>query len=304
MSNEQATTKFKLALCQMPVTANKETNINTARDFLRRAKAAKASLAILPECFNCPYDTSCFSEYAERMPEPGTKDEGSTASSPTVAMLQDAAKEMGLYIVGGSIPEVDSEQRLYNSSLSFAPDGTILAKHRKAHLFDINVPGRIKFTESEVLSAGNRPTTFNAKGLGTTIGVSICYDVRFPEMAAVMSTGLGAQLIVIPGAFNMTTGPAHWELLLRARALDNQVFVAACSPARNEDGDGYKAWGHSLLVDPWGTIIASADEKPDIVTSEVDMSRLLDIRASIPLRKQKRPDVYDLRRVFESGKKI
>lgn len=293
-TNRSDTPKFKIALCQIPVTTSKDENINTAQDYLRRAKDSEASLAVLPECFNCPYDTECFSEYAESMPNAGTKTLN-PAASPSVAMLQRTAQETGMYIVGGSIPEVDENHRIYNTSLSFAPDGTILAKHRKVHLFDIDVPGRIKFTESSVLTAGDRLTVFSAAELNTTIGVSICYDLRFPEVAGVQARGLGSQLLVVPGAFNMTTGPAHWELLLRARAVDNQVFVAACSPARNEDNNGYKAWGHSLIIDPWGSVLASAQEKPDLVIADVDMRRLLEVRASVPTGKQRRTDIYELR---------
>lgn len=288
--------KFKLAVCQMPVSADKPLNLKTAAEYLRRAHSAGASLAVLPECFNCPYDTACFADYAEPLPDaPNTAP--NTAHSPSLAMLRKTAMDTGMYIVGGSIPERDSNGNLFNTCVSMSPDGALLAKHRKAHLFDIDIPGRITFTESSVLSAGNAATVFKADTLDVTIGVCICYDVRFAEMAAVQTRDLGAQLLIIPGAFNMTTGPAHWELLMRARAVDNQVFVAACSPARATTGDGYKAWGHSMVVDPWGTVLAATDENADVVVTEVDMGRRADVRRSVPTSRQRRDDIYQLRHV-------
>lgn len=284
----------------MPVTASKATNLETAREYLARAKNAGAAVAVLPECFNCPYDTACFREYAEPIPTPSMNDpptQAAVKASPSLSMLLNVASTTSMYIIGGSVPEVDNDGNLYNTSITVSPYGKMLAKHRKTHLFDINVPGRITFKESSVLSAGNAATSFHVDTLNVTIGVSICYDVRFPEFSAIQAQKLGAQLLVLPGAFNLTTGPAHWELLLRARALDNQVFVAACSPARATSGDGYKAWGHSMVVDPWGTVLASATETPDVITAEIDLDRLHEVRTNIPTSKQRRLDIYDLRHV-------
>lgn len=275
----------------MPVTSSKDTNLSTAREYLQRAKDAGAQLAVLPECFNCPYDTACFREYAETLPDPSSPTV--SHNSPSLSMLQQAARDTGMYIVGGSVPEL-RDDNVYNSSLSVSPTGDLLAKHRKTHLFDIDVPGKIKFTESSVLSAGSGPTVFRADGLDVSIGVSICYDVRFPDFAAVQARHLDARLLIFPGAFNLTTGPAHWELLMRSRALDNQVFVAACSPARDVDGTGYKAWGHSMIVDPWGVVLASADEKADVVIQEIDLARVDEVRASVPLGRQRRTDIYQV----------
>lgn len=294
--------KFKIALCQMPVTASKPENLETARDFLIRAKSTGAALAVLPECFNCPYDTACFEEYAEPLPEPSTQDPPTVAAvkaSPSLSMLLNVAASTAMHVIGGSIPEVDDNGNLYNTSLTVSPFGKVLAKHRKAHLFDINVPGRITFKESAVLSPGNAATSFHVDELGVNVGISICYDVRFPEFTAIQAQKLGTQLLVLPGAFNLTTGPAHWELLLRARALDNQIFVAACSPARATSGEGYKAWGHSMVVDPWGTVLASATEVPEIVTTDIDLARVHEIRTNIPTSKQRRLDIYNLQHVKE-----
>lgn len=287
---------FMIALCQTPVTPDKEKNLSVARDYLLRAHAAGAKLAVLPECFNCPYDTACFRDYAEELPAVGFKP-SEAHSSPSLQMLQTTAQETEMYIVGGSVPEISADGKVYNCSLSVSPDGALVAKHRKVHLFDIDVPGGIRFKESDVLSPGASATAFDAHDVSCTVGVGICYDVRFPEMAMIQTRDLGAKLLVFPGAFNMTTGPAHWELLLRARALDNQVFVAACSPSRNESNGGYTAWGHSMVVDPWGTVLASAEEKPEMVLTKIDLGRLDGVRNAIPTSKQRRGDIYKLQYV-------
>ena len=284
--------KFKIALCQMPVTDSKQTNLDTARDYLQRAHQASADLAVLPECFQCPYSTSVFRDYAESLPSP-SEAEPAKHDSPSLTMLQEMAKQTGMYIIGGSIPERDADN-VYNTSLTVSPSGALLAKHRKAHLFDIDVPGKITFKESDVLSPGNDATVFTAPELSCSIGVAICYDIRFPELAMIQARQYGASLLVFPGAFNLTTGPAHWELLMRVRALDNQVYVAACSPARDTQGDGYKAWGHSMVVDPWAVVVNTADEKDALVVAEIDLDKIDTVRKSMPLLNQRRTDMYKL----------
>ena len=167
-------------------------------------------------------------------------------------MLIDSAIENKVWIIGGSIPERDGDN-VYNTCIVVNPEGSIVAKHRKVHLFDIDVPGKITFKESDTLSAGNQLTVFDTPFC--RIGLGICYDMRFPEQSQLMKDA-GAEMIVFPGAFNLTTGPAHWELLLRGRAVDNQLYVAGVSPARNPSSD-YKAWGHSTLVSPWGKYVSN-----------------------------------------------
>lgn len=148
------------------------------------------------------------------------------------------ARESSSYLVGGSIPEYNpSTQRYHNTSLTFGPTGKLLATHRKVHLFDIDIPGKIKFTESEILTAGNKVTMLDLPEYGK-ISVAICYDVRFPELGTIPSRPPNnAFLLLYPGAFNMTTGPLHWVLLARARAADNQVYVGLCSPATDMNAD-------------------------------------------------------------------
>lgn len=294
MASSAPSSKLKVALCQIAVTACKEDNISTAQYHLRKAAANGANIALLPECWNCPYDTACFAEYAEELPAAPCKF-GASTSSASLRMLRSVARDTNMLIIGGSIPEV-VDGKYYNTSMSVDGNGNVLAKHRKVHLFDVDVPNGVQFRESDALSAGNSLTAFNAPQIDAVVGVGICYDMRFPELSMIATRNHGASLLVFPGAFNMTTGPAHWELLLRARAVDNQTFVAACSPARDNNGK-YVAWGHSSVIDPWGTVIATTDEKPDIVYADIDLRKIDEIRAAIPTSKQRRHDLYELRAV-------
>lgn len=231
----------------------------------------------LPECFNSPYSTKYFPEYAEKIPGESTQ------------KLSEVAKECGIYLIGGSIPEEDAG-KLYNTCTVFGPDGAMLAKHRKIHLFDINVPGKIRFQESETLSAGDSFSVFDTPYC--KVGLGICYDIRFAELAQIYAQK-GCQLLVYPGAFNMTTGPAHWELLQRGRAVDNQVYVATASPARDEKAS-YVAWGHSTVVNPWGEVIAKAGTEETVIYTDIDLKKLAEIRQQIPLHTQKRSDLYSV----------
>mmetsp|Transcript_15627 Transcript_15627/g.54280 ORF Transcript_15627/g.54280 Transcript_15627/m.54280 type:complete len:219 (+) Transcript_15627:238-894(+) len=210
-------------------------------------------------------------------------------------MLRDAAKEHGVYLVGGSIPERDGD-RVFNTCTVWGPDGGMLARHRKMHLFDISVPGGITFRESDTLSAGAALTTFDTPYC--RFGVGICYDIRFPLLAALMRKA-GCKVLLYPGAFNTTTGPAHWELLQRGRAVDNQVYVATASPARNPES-AYQAWGHSSLVNPWGEVVATTEHGPAVVVADVDVARADAIRGQIPVGVQARSDLYELSWVGEA----
>lgn len=206
-------------------------------------------------------------------------------------MLCNVAKEKNLWIVGGSVPERDGD-KLYNTCIIVNNSGEIVGKHRKVHLFDIDVPGKITFKESDSLSPGNDPTLVNTPwGL---MGIGICYDIRFPEYA-IMLRQRGARMLIYPGAFNMVTGPAHWELLQRARAVDNQLFVVTCSPARDTSPTpGYLAWGHSSVVSPWGEVIATTEAEEAVVFAEMQLEKIDEMRAGIPCWSQKRTDLYRL----------
>ncbi|KAL7140361.1 hypothetical protein ABFS83_09G115800 [Erythranthe nasuta] len=275
--------QFKIGLCQLSVTPEKTINVDNARRSIQFASKRGATLVVLPEMWNCPYSTDYFERFAEKFDE---KD--STASS--LKMLSEVACEERITIVGGSIPEWSSGGKLYNTCFVFGPNGDLLAKHRKMHLFDINAPGDISFNESDTFSAGSSPTIVDTH-VGR-IGIGICHDIRFPELA-MLYRDRGAHLICYPGAFNMSTGEALWELEQRARALDNQLFVATCSPSRDSDGS-YQIWGHSTLVNPLGEIIATSEHDQTIVIAEVDYSAIQSTREGIPILKQRRNDVYQL----------
>ncbi|XP_067157439.1 omega-amidase NIT2 isoform X2 [Apteryx mantelli] len=245
-----AMANFRLALIQLQVSAVKSDNLQRACGLVKEASAKGAKVVALPECFNSPYGTQYFKEYAEKIPGESTQ------------KLSEVAKECSIYLVGGSIPEEDGG-KLYNTCTVFGPDGAMLAKHRKIHLFDINVPGKIQFKESETLSPGNSFSMFDTR----------------------------CQLLIYPGAFNLTTGPAHWELLQRGRAVDNQVYVATVSPARDEKAS-YVAWGHSTVVNPWGEVIAKAGTEETVLYTDIDLKKLAEIRQQIPILSQKRYDLY------------
>lgn len=271
-------TKIKLALCQMNVIDDKKANLEKASSMIADGIGNDADFIILPEMFNCPYSNEKFIEYAE-----DEKD------SITLKKISRMAEDNNVYILAGSIPERESE-KIFNTSYLFDRTGQIIAKHRKMHLFDIDVKDRITFKESDVLTAGDQFTL--AETEFGKIGIGICYDVRFVELARIMVEN-GALILFYPGAFNMTTGPAHWELLFRARALDNQVFCVGVAPSLNIDAS-YHSYGHSIVTNPWGEVIAQADEKENLIICEIDLSEIKKIREEIPLLKNKRNDLYEV----------
>ena len=266
--------------------ADKAANLKHARSKVLEAAKAGASMIVLPECFNSPYGCQYFPEYAETvLPSPPSEDK-----SPSWHMLSSVAAETKTYLIGGSIPEfVPETKKYFNTSFVFSPTGQLLATHRKTHLFDIDIPGKIKFKESDVLSPGNKVTIVDLPDYGK-IGLAICYDVRFPELAMIAARK-GAFMCVYPGAFNTTTGPMHWTLQARARAMDNQVYVAMCSPARDTEAT-YHAFGHSMVVNPNAEVISEADEKEAIIYAELDGAKIEETRKGIPLYTQRRFDVY------------
>ena len=271
-------TKIKIALCQMNVVDNKEENLKNAGLIIEDSVDENANFIVLPEMFNCPYSNDKFIEYCEE-----------EKTSPTLNFISDIAKKHEVYILAGSIPEKENDE-LFNTSYLFDRTGNVIAKHRKMHLFDIDVKDKITFKESDVLTAGNNFTIADTE-FGK-IGIGICYDVRFPELARIM-VEKGALVLFYPGAFNMTTGPAHWELLFRSRALDNQVYCVGVAPALNETAS-YHSFGHSIVTNPWGEIMAEADEKESLIICEIDLDEIKRIREELPLLKNKREDLYEI----------
>ncbi|KAI0007450.1 carbon-nitrogen hydrolase [Xylariaceae sp. FL0662B] len=279
---------IKLACIQLASGPDKASNLTHAREKVLEAARDGAKLIVLPECFNSPYGCDYFPSYAETLlPSPPSQ-----SQSASYHALSAMAAETKTFLVGGSIPEADPDpasRKYYNTSLVFGPEGQLLATHRKVHLFDIDIPGRITFRESEVLHPGNKVTLVELPGYGR-IAVAICYDIRFPELATIAARR-GCFALVYPGAFNLTTGPLHWRLQGQARAMDNQLYVALCSPARDM-GATYHAWGHSLIVDPLAQVAVEADERETIVSWELDGARIDETRRNIPLLGQRRFDVY------------
>jgi predicted amidohydrolase len=289
----------KLACVQLAAGPDKAANLRHAADKVREAAATGAKIVVLPECFNSPYGCEHFPSYAETLlPSPPTPEQ-----SPSFHALAAMARDNDVYLIGGSIPELveeptttttsetKTEKKYYNTSLTFSPSGHLLATHRKVHLFDISIPGKITFRESDVLSPGSALTIAHLPPYGD-VGIAICYDVRFPELATIAARR-GCFALIYPGAFNTTTGPLHWTLLGRARAVDNQLYVVLCSPARDtQTPGGYRAWGHSLVVDPMAQVLVEAGEEEEVVVAELEGERVEEARRGIPLREQRRFDVY------------
>jgi len=267
--------KLKVGLVQMKVIDDKEANLSRAEEMIKKAVGQGAKLIILPEMFNCPYEAAKFPVYAEEV------------GGPTWQKLSIIAREIGVFLIGGSIPELDGD-RIYNTSYIFDDQGRLIAKHRKMHLFDVDIKGGQTFKESDTLSAGDKVTVFETPS--GKIGVAICYDIRFPELARLM-VQKGTDIIVVPGAFNMTTGPAHWELLFRTRALDNQVFTIGVAPARNPESS-YISYGNSIVVDPWGRVINRLGGEEGILVEELNLNLIERVRQELPLLKHRRLDLY------------
>lgn len=289
--------KMKIAILQTKVFAEKEKNIRQLEEILASGKTQGADLVTLPEMFACPYETGNFPLYAE------------AEGGPSWQALSSLAKKYGIYLSAGSMPEAvkaesakpksvkaespSEKDRVYNTAYVFDREGKQIGKHRKAHLFDINVEGGQCFKESDTLSPGEWIGCFDTE-FGK-IGLCICYDFRFPETARLMALD-GAKVILVPAAFNMTTGPAHWELMFRQRAVESQCYVIGTAPARDPDSS-YISWGHSIAVDPWGTILTQMDEKEGIRIIEIDLDYADKVRRELPLLAHRRTDLYELRRL-------
>jgi omega-amidase len=270
---------LKIAQIQMTVTADKQANLRHAQALIRRAAADGIDLAMLPEMFCCPYDNACFAQYAE--------ENGGAVQQ----MLRELARSLGIYLIGGSLPERDGD-KLYNTSYVFDRQGRQIARHRKTHLFDIDVVGGQRFFESDTLSPGSDVTVFDTE-FGR-MGLCICFDFRFEELARLMTLS-GAQVLFVPAAFNKTTGPAHWELLFRQRAVDNQVFTVGTSPARDEHAS-YVAWGHSLVCDPWGSVVQQCGHEETVAITDLDLNRIDDVRRQLPILSARRTDLYTVKK--------
>lgn len=265
---------MRIGVIQMEVTGEKPANLAEATARVRQVASDGADIAVLGEMFCCPYENASFVRNAE----PG--------DGPCVAALSRAARENGVYVVGGSIP-LQEGGRLYNASFVFDRTGQIIAVHRKVHLFDIDVDGGQYFKESDTFAAGDSVTVFGTE-FGK-MGLCICFDFRFPELARLMALE-GARCVFVPAAFNMTTGPAHWELMFRQRAVDNQLFTVGAAPARS--CGGYVSYGNSMVVSPWGKVLWRAGAKPAAAVVEADLAQVESVRRQLPLLSARRTDLY------------
>ena len=261
---------MKLAAIQMVSATGVESNLAAAHALLREAAAQGAELAVLPEYF-CIMGLKDTDKLAARE---------AFGDGPIQDFLSRSAKELGLWIVGGTLPLACSDPgRVRNSSLAFAPSGVCVARYDKMHLFRFT-DGREAYDETRVLQPGTGPVGFelaSTDGHVYKVGMSVCYDLRFPELYR----ALNADLLLVPSAFTTTTGQAHWEILLRARAIENQAFVVAAAQGGVHES-GRRSWGHSMVVDPWGKIVGQHDEGAALVLANVSYDDLQATRARLP----------------------
>jgi deaminated glutathione amidase len=262
---------------QMTSRADKAANLETAERLVGQAASTGADVVVLPEKWNAIGDAHILHAAAEPL-------EG----GESVAAMTAWARLHGVTLVGGSITERrDGREKLSNTSLVFDPEGKVIATYRKIHLFDVEVGG-VTYRESEAEEPGDEPVVANVEGWG--IGLSVCYDVRFPELYRILVLE-GAEVLTVPAHFTTPTGRDHWHVLLRARAIENQCYVAAAAQV-GETLPGKPAYGRSLLVDPWGTVLAQAPDVETVIVAELDRARLQEIRAKLPSLANRQPAAY------------
>jgi predicted amidohydrolase len=265
----------RVAVCQLNSRDDREINVEVARALLDQAAAGGADLAILPE----------YTDYlglAQGAPEAGPVD----GDYPTA--FSDAARELGMWVHLGSFHEAGPGGRTYNTSLVFDREGKLAGSYRKIHLYDVEIPGRVSFHESASIEPGTDLTTLDIDGV--PVGLSICYDLRFPELYRRLAVRGGARVLVVPAAFMLHTGRDHWEVLLRARAIENQCYVLAAGQIGDHD-PGRTCFGRSMVVDPWGTVVAQAPDTVGVTFADLDLERLETVRAELPsLANRRLPD--------------
>ncbi len=268
------------AVIQMTSTSDEEGNWQSAKELIGRAAAAGARFVATPECTNYLGPHAEKVSRAERLGDQTTKKFGKLARELKIHLLLGSYNERS----EGASPFPD--KRCANTSVLFGPDGKILKSYRKLHLFDVDIPGGVKFSESETCEPGDRVVI--AKTPFGTLGLSICYDLRFPELYRAM-TKAGAEIHMVPSAFTLATGKDHWEPLLRARAIENQSYVLAPAQyGKHDDGGLKESWGHSMIVDPWGQVVASVSDGVGFALAEIDLDRVRRIRTAIPVAKHRR----------------
>jgi predicted amidohydrolase len=269
--------KITAAAIQMSSTPEKRENFETAERLIRNAISAGAELVALPELWSCHGLEKVYRENAEPIP------------GPTTEFLGTLARELGVWLLGGSILEGKlGAERLFNTSTFFDPSGELVAVYRKIHLFDVKAPDR-EYLESGLIAPGREIVAVKAGA--ATLGLSVCYDLRFPELYRLLALE-GAEILAVPAAFTLHTGKDHWEILLRARAVENQAYVVA--PAQwGRKADGRWTYGRSMIVDPWGTILAICPDRNGYALATLDLDYLDRLRTDFPALANRRPEAYD-----------
>lgn len=268
---------FKIAVCQIRTETEKDVTMAKAEKMIKEAAQNGAEVIALPEMWSCPYSKKYFHSFAE------------AENGESLEAMSRWARENKVVLIGGSIPEKCGD-KLYNTCFVFDENGEVIARHRKIHLFDVDIEGGIRFKESNNFAAGEDITVFDTK-FGR-MGVLICFDMRFPELVRAMANR-GAELIFCPAQFNMTTGPKHWELTIRSRAMDNELYYVGASAARYEGFD-YECWGHSTVAGPFGMVEATCDETEQILYCDVDLNEVDSVRRQLPTFLHLREDIYNV----------
>jgi predicted amidohydrolase len=266
------------AAVQMNSQADKAANLELTDALVRDAAARGAELILLPEKFNLLGNTKDYFEGAEPL------------DGPTITHCSSLAKELGVDLIAGSyVEKVEGREKLANTCVHLGPDGQTKAVYRKIHMFDVEVGGQI-YRESDHEERGDEIVT-SATADGVSLGLTVCYDLRFPELYRILAVR-GALIHLVPAAFTYVTGEAHWELLLRARAVENQVFVVAANQHGFHDGDR-RSYGNSMLIDPWGTVLSRADDSSDgVVQAPLDLDALTEVRDKLPNLANRVPGAY------------
>ncbi|MFY9580732.1 MAG: carbon-nitrogen hydrolase family protein [Gaiellaceae bacterium] len=269
--------RIRVACVQMTSRADKAANLETAERLVAQAAATGADLVVLPEKWNAIGDAATLHAAAEPI-------EG----GESVAAMSEWARRHGITLVGGSITERrGGREKLSNTSLVLDTDGSVVATYRKIHLFDVEVGG-VTYRESEAEEPGDEPVVARVEDWG--LGLTVCYDVRFPELYRILALE-GAELVTVPAHFTTPTGKDHWHVLLRARAIENQCYVAAAAQI-GETLPGKPAYGRSLIVDPWGLVVAQAPDEETVIAAELDRAHLQEIRAKLPSLANRQPNAY------------
>jgi deaminated glutathione amidase len=268
---------MRAAAVQLNSTADRERNLATADRLTRAAAADGAELIVLPE----KWTVLGSDEQALAGAEP--------LDGPAIGWARATARELGVDLVAGSIAERQhGREKLSNTSVHVAPDGEVRAVYRKIHMFDVTVDG-VEYRESSTEDPGDE-VVLSETAAGVELGLTVCYDLRFPELYRILAVR-GARVIALPAAFTKVTGAAHWEILVRARAIENQAFVVAADQV-GRSGDGKESFGGSMIVDPWGEVLARAPDEECFVAADLDLERQERVRSELPSLANRVPDAY------------